>query len=98
MRSSDAAGLLNSPDVQSDVGFINYAKVRYHHGNFQKLLRNTLLPLEAKVLNFFPPKKISLNGVSTQWNETWPVKLRRKPVIGPPEMILDMPQFDSHLC
>ncbi|KAJ3666233.1 hypothetical protein Zmor_001686 [Zophobas morio] len=33
-----------------------------------------------------------------RWNETWPVKLRRKPVIRPPEMILDMPQFDSHLC
>lgn len=54
-----------------------------------------MFPYESKVLNFFPPKKIS--RVSTLSENTWPVFSRKRPMIQAPETILDMPHFDSSI-
>ncbi|RZC42769.1 cell division cycle protein 20 -like protein, partial [Asbolus verrucosus] len=48
-------------DVERETEFINYAKVRYNRTNYQNALKEVLMPLDMKILNFFPPKKFKHN-------------------------------------
>ncbi|XP_044268125.1 protein cortex-like isoform X2 [Tribolium madens] len=84
-------------EVFKNCGFLNYAKIRYNQNNYKNELQKIMFPYEAKVLNFFPPKKCIRNK-NPEGEPTWPVKPREKPVIDPPQTVLDMPQFDSYIC
>ncbi|CAH1383131.1 protein cortex-like [Tenebrio molitor] len=95
--ANETQAITDVADVDKEAPFINYAKIRYNRINYQNALRNILLPLDVKVLNFFPPKISIPDKIVSQTDQVWPVKPRKKPVIGPPEVVLDMPHFDSNI-
>lgn len=57
-----------------------------------------MMPTENKVLVFSSPKKkMKCNVEDNKETNLWPVYPRSKPLLGPPSVILDMPDLDTNI-
>lgn len=68
---------------------------KFKHSKYFRLW-SVLVPNPQRVLNFSEKSNtISHKNISYP---LWPVKGRKKPLIGSPSMVLDMPNLEANIC
>ncbi|KAL3272695.1 hypothetical protein HHI36_014159 [Cryptolaemus montrouzieri] len=82
---------------KNDSG-VNYMQHLYKTSQYNNLLINKMFSSPRRVLYFSPKQRAAKVDVTSNWmksEESWPVKARRKPLIGSPDLILDMPGIEA---
>ncbi|XP_017777028.1 PREDICTED: protein cortex [Nicrophorus vespilloides] len=78
--------------------YLNYAQMKYKMNNYVGNLWQAIMEKDRKVLNFTEPKRYKRCTNSSLVNKDWPVKARKKPMIGAPNIVLDIPDLNTNLC
>ncbi|KAJ8957359.1 hypothetical protein NQ318_004838, partial [Aromia moschata] len=91
---------IHDPFFYKDTdSFVNTAKHFYNLRQYRTKLWKTMMPEEERVLIFSSPKKPKDTDKKYENPDrnVWPVCARTKPLIGPPSIVLDMPDLDTNI-